>query len=293
MERDGGEIYCKNCGEILQPNRVQTREMVRQNGYKKDNHLRSGGIVTYSDPNMGINTQLGYRHERRNYGNGTNYYHLQKLHSRYDNDGKRRKPFLQYITQICDNLGLPDMVKYESQRLAFKLTSDDFNTLGKKRELTSMAIVNIVARNMGFGLTRHEMVHNNFNGVFDEDDLGRWYRELNRRLDYGVAPLDIEELIFRYFDKFDLTDQEKLKCVRIAKRVKECNHLTGKSPQSQIGTIIYMVRKFGEEEDKELIKQTDAAEGVGNAAVSIRKTYQTMRNNMDLTEELPRLKEEN
>ncbi len=276
------EVFCRNCGTIIEEDRVDTSEEYRAfDADERDKKERAGSAVTYTKADRGINTTIGSSGEisRMSGSKKGQYFRLQKWDRRIDDSKKRSmQNALRVMQPVVDELKLPESVYEEAARLTEKAREKDI-IKGKGIEATVAAVTYLVARNQEIPRTLDEVADA---ADLKKRKLGQAYREIARELDIEIEPPRPENFLPRYLTRIDVSRETASKAREVIDRARKANAFVGRGPKAVVAASIYLASRLEGEE----ITQTEIAGKVGVTEVTVRKNYRHIAEQTGLDEEL-------
>ncbi|MEF8880747.1 MAG: TFIIB-type zinc ribbon-containing protein [Candidatus Nanohaloarchaea archaeon] len=267
FERDSaaGEKYCRNCGTVIEKDKVDTSGPRTFSAEDRKDKKRSGSSITYTRHDKGISTEIGSGSIRGMSGEKRGqYYRLRKWHSR-SSDSKSRniKTALRHIQDIVNQLGLPESVEEETARVYEKAVDEDV-VEGRKIEKIAAGILFIVSRNQNLPRTMKEI--SEAAGI-SERELGKNYRYVAKQLNLNVQTVLPEKFVPRYASELELPGEVQAEARRTIIDAREQGLTSGRSPDGIAAAALYMAAKKADEK----ITQRETAEVAGVTEVTIRK----------------------
>ncbi|MFB6181061.1 MAG: transcription initiation factor IIB family protein [Candidatus Nanohalobium sp.] len=273
-----GELYCTNCGSIVDEDRIDFSEEWRAfDAEEKSKKSRSGGSITFTKSDKGMKTKIGSSGELNNVKGSKRqqYYRMKKWDNRTSNSKERLlQRGLSEMKKLVSQLGLPDSVSEEAARLLEKSREEGI-VKGRNLEVLVAALTFLVARNQGTPRTLDEFAE----AISTKKrKLGKTYRYAARELDIPIQPAKPEDFVPRFGEQLGFNGREQAHAKRIIDEAREEGLLAGKSPKSVVAGVFYIVSSL---EDKELT-QKEIAEKVGVTEVTVRKNYSDIAEKLDI-----------
>ncbi|MFB6100541.1 MAG: transcription initiation factor IIB family protein [Candidatus Nanohalobium sp.] len=267
FDRDSaaGEIYCRECGTVVEEDKLDTSGPRTFSAEDRQDKERSGSSITYTRHDKGISTEIGSGAMQGMSGEKRGqYYRLRKWHSR-SSDSKSRniKTALRHIDDIVNQLNLPESVEEEAARMYEKAVDEEV-VKGRKIEKIAASIVFIVARNQNIPRTMKEF--SEASGI-SERELGKNYRYVSKELDVNVQTIRPESFVPRYASKLDLSGETQADARELILDAREKGLTSGRSPDGIAAAALYMSAKKNDEK----ITQREIADIAGVTEVTIRK----------------------
>lgn len=276
-----GEIYCLDCGTVVDENRVDTTREYRafdaEGTAKKE---RVGSSITYTKADKGMSTKIGESNELNKVTGEKRgqYYRMKRWDSRRDSRQDSLQKGLSIMDRLTYELHLPASVKEEAGRLYEKALEEDL-VKGKSREATIAALIYLVARNQDVPRTQKEI-----SGAIKvkERKMNRTYRDLARELDLNIRPADPRNFIPRYRVKLGLSGEAGAHARRLITEAREKGITSGRSPSSVAAAALYIGALLHDES----LTQKEVAEVAGITQTTVRNTYRLLSEELGLEDEI-------
>jgi transcription initiation factor TFIIB len=267
FDRDSaaGEIYCRDCGTVVEEDKLDTSGPRTFSAEDRQDKERSGSSITYTRHDKGISTEIGSGSIQGMSGEKRGqYYRLRKWHSR-SSDSKSRniKTALRQISDLINRLNLPESVEEEAARMYEKAIDEDV-VKGRKIEKIATAVVFIVSRNQEIPRTMKEF--SEASGI-SERELGKNYRYVAKQLDMDVSTILPENFVPRYASNLELSGETQADARNLIQDAREKGLTSGRSPDGIAAAAIYLSAKKNDEK----ITQREIARIAGVTEVTIRK----------------------
>lgn len=173
------------------------------------------------------------------------------------------------IRRLVGRLELPDSLQ-ERACVLFESAQDDGLLQGRSIEGFAAASVYAVCRTASVSRTLGEIVTV---AAADEAELKVAYDALNRELGLPTGPIDPAEYLARFASKLDVSSELERQARAFAERARESGLATGRNPSGVAAACLYTAAR---EADADLT-QSDVASVAGVSAVTVRSTYQDLR----------------
>lgn len=282
----GGEIYCRNCGTVIDENRIDTSKEWRAfNEEEREEKARVGSPLTYTKADKGMGTKIGHSAEMNKVSGRkrTQYYRMRKWDKRLGNSKSRGlQRALSELKRISSDLNLPESVYEESARLTEKAQEKGI-IQGRGIDATVGALVYLVARKQEVPRTLEEVAEE---VPIKKRKLGKAYRHTARELDMKIKPGRPEDFIPRYASDLDLSGEIQARARRIIENARETDALAGRSPTGIVAASLYIATRL----EGEKLTQREIAEKVGVTSVTVRKNYKDLVEALGIEEEMENAK---
>lgn len=273
FDRDSaaGEIYCRECGTVVEADKMDTSGPRTFSAEDRKDKERSGSSITYTRHDKGISTEIGSGAMRNVSGKKRGqYYRLRKWHSRSSGSKSRNlKTALRHINEIVNQLNLPKSVEEESARM-YEKAIDEEVVKGRKIEKIAASIVFIVSRNQNIPRTMGEFSEA---GGISERELGKNYRYVAKEMDIDVETVRPENFIPRYASSLGLSGEAQKMARSLIIRAREEGFTSGRSPDGIAAAAIYIAAK----EKEEKVTQREIAGIAGVTEVTVRKGSEQLK----------------
>lgn len=260
-----GEKFCRECGTVIEEDKIDTTGPRTFSTEQKQNKERSGSKITFTRHDKGISTQIGSGSMRNVSANKRGqYYRLRKWHSRSSGSKSRNlKTAFNKISDLINQLNLTNSVEEEAARL-YEKSVDEGVVKGRKIEKIAAASVFIVARNQRVPRTLKEFSKAT---EIDQREIGKNYRYLAKELDIDVEPVRAEDFVSRYSSKIGVSGQAQADARKVILKAREEGLTSGRSPDGIAAAAIYKSAK----QNGEKITQREVSDVAGVTEVTIRK----------------------
>jgi len=281
-----GEIYCRNCGTVIDENRIDTSKEWRAfNEEEREEKARVGSPITYTKADKGMGTKIGHSAEMNKVSGQkrTQYYRMRKWDKRLGNSKSRGlQRALSELKRISSDLNLPESVYEEAARLTEKAQEQGI-IQGRGIDATVGALVYLVARKQEVPRTLEEVAEE---VPIKKRKLGKAYRHTARELDMKIKPGRPEDFIPRYASELGLPGEVQAKARRIIEDARETDALAGRSPTGIVAASLYIATRL----EGEKLTQREIADKVGVTSVTVRKNYKDLVEALGIEEEMEEAK---
>jgi transcription initiation factor TFIIB len=275
-----GEVYCVNCGSLVDDNRIDTSKEYRVFDSDDKTKERVGSSITYTKADKGMSTKIGENAEMNKVSGKKRgqYYRMKKWDSRSGSRQDSIQEGLSILDRLTFELKLPTSVKEEAGRLYEKCVEEDL-IQGKEREAAVAALIYLVSRNQELPRTQKEISEA---AKVKERKMNRAYRSLARELGLNIRPAKPENFVSRYSSDLGLEGKVEAKARNLVVESREAGITSGKSPVSIAAAGIYIASMLGGDE----ITQNRVAEETGVTSTTIRKTYREIVEGLEIEDEV-------
>lgn len=282
IREDEGELYCQECGTVLEEQMVDTSKEWRAfNQEERSEKSRVGSPLTYTKADKGMSTKIGHNAEMNKVSGNkrTQYYRMRKWDKRLGNSKSRGlQEALSQLKRISSDLNLPTSVYEEAARLTEKAQKQGI-IQGRGIDATVGAIVYLVARKQEVPRTLDEVAAQ---VPVKKRKLGKTYRHTARELDMQIKPGKPEDFIPRYASELGLPGEVQARARQIISDARQEEAMAGRSPTGMVAAALYIAAKL---EGVELT-QREIANYVGVTSVTVRKNYKDLVESLGIAEQL-------
>ena len=274
ISRNDREVSCRDCGLVLEDERVDTSQEYRVFDESDKEKKRAGSQITFTRDDKGVGGQMGNSsdmHQIPGHKRGR-YYRMKKWDKRSQKRGDRE--MLSVMQNIISDLGLPEMVAEESGRLCSKAREQSL-VRGRSKEVITASIVYLVARNNDVPRTVEETADSI--GV-EERKLAKNYRYVAREMDLGIKPVNPKKFLPRFANELGISGEVQAMVREAISEARDENLTVGRKPASVVSGAMYYV---SDREDLE-ITQRNIAMACNVTTVTVRKLSKDLRENLDI-----------
>src|SRR3972149_135472 len=289
--RDPGraERVCAKCGLILEASMVDVGQEWRAFDHdQKVKRARTGAPLTHKRHDKGLTTEIGKSTteifkvpaKKR-----SQFFRIRKWQKRLLTSKDRNMSFaLSELQRLVSYLGLPKTLHEEVAKLYERALQKGL-VRGRSIESIIAALVYSLAREYETPRTLTEI--SQASGI-GKRELGRTYRYISRKLDIRILPAKAETYIPRFSSMLKLSDKVQMRAIKILRKAKERDVISGKGPTGCAAAAIYIASVL----EGERKTQRDVADVVGVTEVTIRNRYKEMAEALDIEEEVEKKSKE-
>jgi transcription initiation factor TFIIB len=278
-----GELYCEDCGYIVQESIIDTSQEWRAfDTEQMSRRARAGAPLTFTKHDKGLTTEIGkgvgelYKVAPKK---RAQYYRLAKWQKRLIRSKDRNLSFaLSELQRIVSFLGLPRTVH---ERIA-KYYEEAVNkglVRGRSIESVIAALVYAVSRQLDSPRTLEEIAE--ASGI-EKREIGRAYRYIARELDIKILPADPISFVPRFTSILGLSDKVQAKAIEILKKARKLDATAGKGPTGVAAAAIYIACVLVGEKRT----QREVADICNITEVTIRNRYKEIVEKLGIEEEV-------
>ncbi len=286
INRDKGEVICKDCGLVIEEKMVdfgqEWREMESEDAEKR---RRTGAPMTYTQYDMGLGTEVGQKADLFQLGSKdrNKFFRLRKWQYRISTAIERNlKLALAELKRVSSYLKLPKMVEEESARIY---------TLAVQRGLVrGRSMESVVAGSLYAACRRHDVPRtldelSEASGI-EKKEIGRTYRFITRELGISIMPSNPVDYIARFASSLKLSAETQSKSVEILEMAQKAELTSGRGPTGIAAAALYVAALIHGEKRT----QREVADVAGVTEVTIRNRYKELLEKLDLEKEIKRVK---
>jgi len=286
INREKGEIICKDCGLVIEDKMVEFgqewREHEAESGQQK---RRAGAPMTYTQFDQGLGTEVGQRADlfalkskERN-----KFFRLRKWQYRISTAIERNlKLALAELKRVSSYLKLPKSVEEDA---AMIYTQAVQRGLVRGRSMES-----VVAGALYAACRRHEVPRtldelSEASGI-EKKEIGRTYRFVTRELGISIRPSNPADYIARFASSLKLSPETQSKAVEILEKAHHKELTSGRGPTGIAAASLYVSALLHGEKRT----QREVADVAGVTEVTIRNRYKELLEKLKLEKEVKKTK---
>jgi transcription initiation factor TFIIB len=271
LRSTSAETICDECGLVVSEDEIDRGPEWRSFADDDTNPERCGAPLTRSRHDRGLSTEIG-RSTRLKGRKRRRVARMRKQHNRAQISSKRERNQVHGFTEIRRLIGqleLPEDLRDRACVLFESAQADDLLP-GRSIEGFAAAAVYAVCRTASISRTLEEVV---IIASADEAELKAAYGALNRELDLPTGPIAPTEYLARFASKLDVPTAIERRARHLATDAHDSGLTAGRNPSGVAAACLYTAaRQAGHE-----LTQQDVGDVAGVSAVTVRKTYQDLR----------------
>ena len=284
VNRDKGEVICKDCGLVVEDRMVdhgqEWRDFDSESGGASDRR-RTGAALTYTQYDQGLGTEVGQKSDLLSLGakDRNKFYRLRKWQYRISTAIERNlKLALGELKRVSSYLKLPRAVEEEAARVY---------TLAVQRGLVrGRSMESVVAGALYAACRRHEVPRTldelaEASGI-DKKEIGRTYRFVTRELGIRILPSNPVDYISRFSAALKLTASTQTKAVEILEKAQNSELTSGRGPTGIAAASLYVAALMNNEKRT----QREVADVAGVTEVTIRNRYKELIKKLKLNDKV-------
>ena len=283
LSNDKSEVFCNECGIVVEHNIVDTgpewRAFDAEQKNKKD---RVGAPMTYTIHDKGLSTMIDWR-DKDTHGTTlsaskkSEIFRLRKAQNRskFAKYSDRNLAFaLQELSRIESHLGLPKNVR-ETAALIYREAVEKKLIRGQTIESVAAAAIYAACRKYNIPRTLHEISDAS---QVDKKKIGRSYRHISRQLKLLVPPPGPTVYISRFASDLELSGKIQTRAIEILKSAMDKGLTSGRGPMGVAAAALYIASvQHGERRT-----QRDIAEVARVTEVTVRNRYKELAEKLDI-----------
>ncbi len=286
LNRDKGEIICKDCGLVIEEKMVELgqewREFETEEGEKR---RRTGAPMTYTQYDQGLGTEVGQKADIYRLGerDKNKFFRLRKWQYRISTAIERNlKLALAELKRVSSFLKLPKSVEEEAARIY---------TMAVQRGLVrGRSMESVVAGTLYAACRRHEVPRTldelGEASNIEKKEIGRTYRFVARELELTIRPSNPVDYIARFASSLRLTPETQSRAVEILELAQRKELTSGRGPTGIAAAALYVAAlSHGEKRT-----QREVADVAGVTEVTIRNRYKELLDKLSLEKEVKKKK---
>ncbi len=286
LNRDKGEVICKDCGLVVEEKMVELgqewREFESEDG---DKRRRTGAPMTYTQYDQGLGTEVGQKADiyRLKEKEKNKFFRLRKWQYRISTAIERNlKLALAELKRVSSFLKLPKSVEEEAARIY---------TMAVQRGLVrGRSMESVVAGTLYAACRRHEVPRTldelGEASSIEKKEIGRTYRFVARELSLTIRPSNPIDYIARFASSLRLSPETQSKAVDILEHAQKRELTSGRGPTGIAAAALYVAAlSFGEKRT-----QREVADVAGVTEVTIRNRYKELLDKLRLEKEVKKKK---
>ena len=286
INKEKGEITCKDCGLVIEDKMVDFTEEWREfDDGDAEKRRRTGAPMTYTQFDQGLGTEVGRKSDL--YGLGqkdrNKFFRLRKWQYRISTAIERNlKLALAELKRVASYLKLPKSVEEEAARIY---------TLAVQRGLVrGRSMESVVAGALYAACRRHEVPRTldelSEASAIEKKEIGRTYRFVTRELGITILPSNPADYIARFASSLRLSAETQSKSVEILEAAQKIELTSGRGPTGIAAAALYVAALMHGEKRT----QREVADVAGVTEVTIRNRYKELLEKLNLEKEVKKIK---
>ena len=286
VNREKGEVICKDCGLVVEDKMVELGQEWREfEGDGDQNRRRTGAPMTYTQYDQGLGTEVGQKSDLFALGakDRNKFFRLRKWQYRISTAIERNlKLALAELKRVGSYLKLPKQVEEEA---AMIYTQAVQRGLVRGRSMES-----VVSGALYAACRRHEVPRtldelSEAAGI-EKKEIGRTYRFVTRELGITILPSNPADYIHRFASSLKLSAETASKAIEILEQAQHAELTSGRGPTGIAAASLYVSALLHGEKRT----QREVADVAGVTEVTIRNRYKELLEKLKLEKELKKQK---
>ena len=288
VNRDKGEIICKDCGLVVEDKMVEFgqewRDFDSESG-GPSGRRRSGAPMTYTQFDQGLGTEVGQKADLFQLGakDRNKFFRLRKWQYRISTAIERNlKLALAELKRVSSFLKLPRSVEEDA---AMIYTHAVQRGLVRGRSMES-----VVAGALYAACRRHEVPRTLDElaeaSSIEKKEIGRTYRFVTRELGISILPSNPADYIARFASSLKLSAETQSKAVEILEKAQKAELTSGRGPTGIAAASLYVSALIHGEKRT----QREVADVAGVTEVTIRNRYKELLEKLNLEKDIKKIK---
>ncbi|WP_424017283.1 transcription initiation factor IIB [Halorientalis pallida] len=271
LRESESETVCGECGLVVAEDNIDRGPEWRSFADDETEKERTGAPLTRSRHDRGLTTEIG-RSTRLKGRKRRRFARMRRQHSRsrIKSKAERNRVYaFGEIRRLVSALDLTDHVRDQSCVLFESAQKEDL-LRGRSIEGFTAAVVYATCRTASVSRTLDEVVDA---ARASEAELTAAYDALNRELGLPTGPIDPAEYLPRFASQLDLPQAVERRASALVDTARERGLVSGRDPSGVAAGCLYLAARETECD----LTQAEAAEVAGVTPVTLRSTYQDLR----------------
>ena len=282
MDKNTGEIICRNCGLVLESNVIDSGPEWRVFS-NEDWELkkRTGPQITFSKYDKGLSSKIWIGKDSSGHKlrlqDRMKMLRLRKwnIRARLRTTAERNLSIaMAELDRLCDTMKIPPSLKESAALIYRKALKED---LVRGRSIASIAAASLylALRRADVPRTLKEIVESSSRS---RKEISRCYRLLIWELGYKTPIDDPVQYISKISTKANISQKVQMRAIEILQKARRLQINVGKGPRGLAAAALYIASL----ELKEKTSQRNLAEAAGVTEVTIRNRYNGLIRDMKL-----------
>ena len=277
VDKEKGEIVCRNCGFIIEESMIDLGQEWREFDSSQGSLKRTGSPITLIKHDKGLSTSVGKTSDIYNLESGKRrkFTRLQKWQGRISTAIERNLKFaLQELRRISSILDLTKTVEENAASIYRKAA---IRGLVRGRSMESVVAGALYAACKKFNIPRTlDEIAEAF--PLDRKEVGKTYRFICRQLRIKILPTDPYDYVSRFSSELKLSPKTQEKAMEIIRKAKAKEITSGKGPTGIAAAALYVAALLSGEKRT----QREVADVAGVTEVTIRNRYKELLEKLDI-----------
>ena len=286
LNREKGEVICKDCGLVVEDKMVEFDQEWREFESDEGKNLRrTGAPMTYTQYDQGLGTEVGQKADlyRLDGKDRNKFFRLRKWQYRISTAIERNlKLALAELKRVSSYLKLPKSVEEEAARI--------YTHAVQRGLVRGRSMESVVAGALYAACRRHEVPRtldelSEASGI-EKKEIGRTYRFVTRELGISILPSNPADYIARFSSSLKLSADTQTRSVEILEKAQKAELTSGRGPTGIAAAALYVSALIHGEKRT----QREVADVAGVTEVTIRNRYKELLEQLKLEKEIKKTK---
>ena len=276
-----GEIYCNNCGTVIEEKMVDTNQEMQGSFDSGEKKGRGGAPLSMQKFDKGLTTNVGEVSDiyKLDSGSTRKFLRLKKWQERVSTSIERNlRLAMTELRRVASFLNLPEVVKDEASRI-YQFVLQRGLVRGRSMESVIAACIYAACRSYDIPRTLDEI---SAASDVERKEIGRTYRFIVRKLKIKVTPSSPRDYIHRFASVLKLSPKTQNEALKILKKAEGSELTSGRGPAGIAAAGLYVAALLNDEKKT----QREVADVAGITEVTIRNRYKELLDKLDLAEKL-------
>ena len=276
-----GEIFCKNCGHVIEENMVDTTHELRAFD-KSEKKSRGGAPISMQKFDKGLTTNVGEIsdiYKLKNAQQTRKYLRLKKWQERVSTSIERNlRLAMNELKRVASFLNLPSVVREEASRI-YNFVLQRGLVRGRSMESVIAACIYAACRSYNIPRTLDEI---SSASEVERKEIGRTYRFIIRKIGIKMTPSSPKDYISRFSSVLNISPKAQNEALRILKKADAAELTSGRGPAGIAAASLYVAALLNDEKKT----QREVADIAGITEVTIRNRYKELIEKLKLEDKI-------
>jgi len=276
-----GEIFCNDCGTVVEEQQVDTSQEMQGSFDSGDKKGRGGAPMSMQKFDKGLTTNVGEISDiyRLDSGATRKFLRLKKWQERVSTSIERNlRLAMAELRRVASYLNLPSVVRDESSRI-YNFVLQRGLVRGRSMESVIAACIYAACRSYDIPRTLDEI---SAASDVERKEIGRTYRFIIRKLGIKVTPSSPKDYINRFASVLKLSPKTQNEALKILRKAENSELTSGRGPAGIAAAGLYVAALLNNEKKT----QREVADVAGITEVTIRNRYKELLEKLGLENKL-------
>lgn len=287
INREKGEIICKDCGLVIEDKMVDFTQEGRsfEEDGTENSTTRTGAPLTSLIHDRGLSTEVGLKADlyQLSSKDRNKFFRLRKWQYRISTAIERNlKLALAELKRVSSYLKLPKMVEEEAAAI--------YTQAVQRGLVRGRSMESVVSGALYAACRRHEVPRTldelSEASSIEKKEIGRTYRFIARELKISILPSNPADYIARFASSLKLTAETQSKAVEILEEAQKEELTSGRGPTGIAAAALYVAALMHGEKRT----QREVADVAGVTEVTIRNRYKELLEELELEKKMKKPK---